>query len=416
MIRAILSNPNRPDLDAVPVCFPMAEDAAIIENLQEIGIGSATKRDCYIRQIEGSYPVLKRLEESLVNVDELNYLAKRLESFDKHETAKFQGVVVSEGLSNMTDLINLTFCAQEVTIVRDFSCLETVGRQHYLDKRIAVSEEEMRTVDFKKEALNLLLNCNGSVTPYGVVYQNGMELAQVYDSCNFPDYDYTCNSLLTVAMTPRCEPENTEKITWLRLPMPDICIERSMLRAGIDTIEDACIAFSENDLPGEVATRITLENETLQSLNALCGAVARLNGSERQKLKAAIQLTDNASKVYANLSVHCPELKAAAQNPTPRNITEIIHLAEQLELFEFVEGITTPEEYGRYMIKESGHFEYDDNLAEYYDFKRYGEQRVSNECGAFTTYGYISYHGFISLEEILAGCESHRLDMTMGGM
>jgi hypothetical protein len=109
MIRAILSNPNRPDLDAVPVCFPMAEDAAIIENLQEIGIGSATKRDCYVRQIDSSYPVLKRLDESLTNVDELNYLAKRLESFDNYEIAKFQGVVVSEGLSNMTDLINLSF-------------------------------------------------------------------------------------------------------------------------------------------------------------------------------------------------------------------------------------------------------------------------------------------------------------------
>lgn len=94
--------------------------------------------------------MLKRLEESLANVDELNYLAKRLESFDNYEIAKFQGVVVSEGLSNMTDLINLTFCAQEVTVVRDFSCLETIGRHHYLDKRIAVSEEEMRTVDFKK--------------------------------------------------------------------------------------------------------------------------------------------------------------------------------------------------------------------------------------------------------------------------
>ena len=104
-------------------------------------------------------------------------------------------------------------------------------------------------MDFKKEALNLLLNCNGSVTPYGVVYQNGMELAQVYDGCVFPDYGYTCNSLLTVAMTPRSESENTKKITWLRLPMPDICIKRSMLRAGIDTLEDARIAFSDNDLP-----------------------------------------------------------------------------------------------------------------------------------------------------------------------
>lgn len=414
MLRAILSNPNRPDLEAVPVCFPMAEDAAIIENLQGIGIGSATKRDCYVRQIEGSYPILKRLEESFANVDELNYLAKRLESFDSHEIAKFQGVVVSEGLSNMADLINLTFCAQEVTIVRDFSCLEAIGRQHYLDKRMAVSEEEMRTVDFKKEALNLLLNYNGSVTPYGVVYNNGMELAQVYDGCFFPDYDYTCNSLLTIAMTPRSEPENTKKITWLRLPMPDICIERNMLRAGIDTLEDARIVCSENELPDEIAILITPENETLQTLNDLCQAVAQLDEAERMKLNATVQLIENAAKVYS--ATQCRESKAATQSTSPKNATEIIRLAEQLELFDFVEGVTTPEEYGRYMIKESGHFEYDDNLAEYYDFKSYGEQRVSNERGAFTTYGYISYHGFISFEEILAGCENHRMDMTMGGM
>ncbi len=411
MIRALLSNPNRPDLEAVTVCFPMAEDAAMIEKLQEIGSGSAIKRDCYVRQIESPYPVLKRLEESLVNADELDYLAKRLESFDNHEKAKFQGVVVSEGLSNMTDLINLTFCAQDVTIVRDFSCLEAIGRQHYLDKRIAVSEEEMRSVDFKKEALNLLLNCQGSVTPYGVVYNNGMELAQVYDGCIFPDYDYTANTLLTIAMTPRSEPENTKKITWLRLPMPDICIERSMLRAGIDTFADARIVFSENDLPDELAARITPENETLQSLNDLCLAVAQLDETERKKLNAAIRLIENASKVY--LSAHSPELEAADQNIAPKNATEIVCLAEQLELFDFVEGVRTPEEYGRYMIKESGHFEYDDNLAGYYDFKRYGEQRISNECGCFTTYGYISYHGFISFEEMLAGCENHRMHMTM---
>ena len=38
-------------------------------------------------------------------------------------------------------------------------------------------------------------------------------------------------------------------------------------------------------------------------------------------------------------------------------------LAENLELFDFVPGVHTPEEYGRYMIQQSGRFEYDENLA-----------------------------------------------------
>lgn len=39
------------------------------------------------------------------------------------------------------------------------------------------------------------------------------------------------------------------------------------------------------------------------------------------------------------------------------------------------------------MICESGHFEYDENLEEYIDFKRCGEQRIRNESGAFTKMG-----------------------------
>ena len=36
----------------------------------------------------------------------------------------------------------------------------------------------------------------------------------------------------------------------------------------------------------------------------------------------------------------------------------------------------TPEEYGRYMIQKSGHFEYDPNLDEFYDYERYGLQHM----------------------------------------
>jgi hypothetical protein len=41
--------------------------------------------------------VLKRLDESLTNVDELNYLAKRLESFDNYEIAKFRALLSVKG-------------------------------------------------------------------------------------------------------------------------------------------------------------------------------------------------------------------------------------------------------------------------------------------------------------------------------
>ncbi len=167
MIQTTLSNPKRADLPSVQVCFPILEYKEIYTKLEAIGIGSVLERDCYVTEISGSYPILKRLESTAVNVDELDYLAKRLESYDKHELAKFQGVAVVAGSSDMTDLINLTFCCQEATVVRDFSDLGKIGREHYMDIHGGVTEDELKNVDFQKTALSLLLNESGQVTPYG---------------------------------------------------------------------------------------------------------------------------------------------------------------------------------------------------------------------------------------------------------
>ncbi|MEI3035932.1 MAG: hypothetical protein V8T62_03115 [Oscillospiraceae bacterium] len=76
-------------------------------------------------------------------------------------------------------------------------------------------------------------------------------------------------------------------------------------------------------------------------------------------------------------------------------------MAENLEQFEFIPKVKTPEEYGRYMIRESGHFEYDDNLEDFYDFEGYAKQRMRQEQGQFVENGYISYQGASSLDELM---------------
>ena len=55
------------------------------------------------------------------------------------------------------------------------------------------------------------------------------------------------------------------------------------------------------------------------------------------------------------------------------------------------------------MICESGHFEYDHNLEDYINFKKYGQVKMANEIGTFTDKGYIIYHGYNQkLSNILA--------------
>ena len=66
------------------------------------------------------------------NLDELDYLARRLDSFDDYEAAQFQAIAVRLGTFDMTDFINLTFCCQQATVITNFSDLEGIGKTHIL--------------------------------------------------------------------------------------------------------------------------------------------------------------------------------------------------------------------------------------------------------------------------------------------
>ena len=77
------------------------------------------------------------------------------------------------------------------------------------------------------------------------------------------------------------------------------------------------------------------------------------------------------------------KLGAAAQMAQPVNAHQVRQLAENLELFDFVPKIKTPEEYGKYLIQESGHFDFDENLEDYYNYERYGQDQMSSEKISF---------------------------------
>ena len=133
-MNAVLSNPKHPEYGqfTVPLPIPHNQYDGIMEALNAMDMGDPLARDCQMDEILGEYPILKRLEGKPVNIDELDYLAKRLDSFTDQELAQFQSAAVSYDYSNIVDLINLTFSCQEVTVITDFSDLESIGRNHYI--------------------------------------------------------------------------------------------------------------------------------------------------------------------------------------------------------------------------------------------------------------------------------------------
>ena len=183
MIQAVLGNPHHPEYGVATIPFPIPHDqyAHCMELLEALEIGDAVKADCQVQEINSFYSVLKRTEMLTVNVEELNYLAKRLDSFDTGEAAQFQAMAHKLELFELKDLINLTFCCQQATVITDFSDLSAVGRDHYMNLHGGSAKtEQLDALDGEETARRLIESGSGTITPYGVVYDNGMKLEQVY--------------------------------------------------------------------------------------------------------------------------------------------------------------------------------------------------------------------------------------------
>ena len=398
MMQVILSNSKHPEYGQATIPLPLAQDQYedCVELLEKLEIGSATKQDCKVLEISSAFPVLKRTEMLTVNLDELDYLAKRLASFDVGEAAQFQAMAHKLELFELKDLINLTFCCQQATVITDFTNLEAIGRDHYMNLYGGcASTQELEDLDGAETARLLIDSGAGEVTPYGVVYDNGMKLEQYYDGQHFPAYLYE-PCMLMIGLTFRLEPEDTKNITWLYLPAAKGQLERAMVRSGITDPADMRFRFSESMFPDEVDAALDFRYENIYELNDLALAVSKLSAEAQKKLGAVVEMAE------------------------PEYASQICRLAENLDQFEFAPGAHTPAEYGRFMIQESGHFEYDENLEGFYDYEKFGLQRMEQESGMFTDRGYVSYHGTMSLEELMMEdpTESFRegQGLQMGGM
>ena len=87
-----------------------------------------------------------------------------------------------------------------------------------------------------------------------------------------------------------------------------------------------------------------MEYENLSDLNELAEATDGLSKADMEKLGAVVMLAE------------------------PKSAAQIKNLAESLDLFDLAPGAHTPQEYGKYMIQQSGRFEYDENLDAFYDY------------------------------------------------
>ena len=379
MFEATLKNRSQPELGTLTVAFPIPEERYenVIFALKNLQIGDERKQDCRIDSIRApNCPALCRMNGTLANVDELDWLGRKLESFDQYELLQFSAAAERFGLCSADELVDLSFCANEMTVISDFSDLERVGRKHYLTVHGAADTKELEKLDGKELAQALISGQPGTVTQFGVVYDNGVQLQPIYNRKQLPQNWLAETCIMEVEIgTKGVEAANAHE--WVQLPTSRIKLERAMRRAGIASCGEMQMLVTDSRFPDEVDCVLDFEHESLFGLNQLCQACADFSEDDFAKLGAVCQLAK------------------------PTCAANIRQLAENLDQFDFAPNVHTPEELGKYMIQQSGHFEYDENLDEFYNYGDYGVKRMLQEDGVFTDRGYVAYNGVLALEELM---------------
>ncbi len=214
------------------------------------------------------------------------------------------------------------------------------------------------------------------MTQYGVVYDNGMKLEQAYDGRHLPQSWWAENCLIELEIGAQGETDK-KKFEWVQLPTSQIKLERAMLRAGIPSCGEMQILFSGSRFSDEVDCALDFEQESLFELNRLCQTCANFQDADFEKLGAVCQMAK------------------------PACAANIRQLAENLDQCDFAPDAHTPEELGKYMIRRSGRYEYDEKLKDFYNYGDYGVEKMLREGGEFVDRGYVSYHGALTLEELM---------------
>lgn len=180
------------------------------------------------------------LKDRFANLDELNYLARRMESFDYNEYDQF--LVGITKLENPTekDLINLTFNLDHFTLCKDVSSYGTIGRTYVLNTESSIPTYDEDDPKYAAIGKNLIDRGLTQITAKGLLIYNPFDgLTEVYNGQTFPEYFYE-NTLASA------EVSYNSRAELLLLPGEEIAIKKALARLGAPSDSDCEIGFYLN--------------------------------------------------------------------------------------------------------------------------------------------------------------------------
>ena len=176
---------------------------------------------------------LSCLKDRLVNLDELNYLAKRMEGFFGDEEIRFYEALKLEHFTELKDFINLSFNLDKYTLIRDISSMGKVGKEYLLNRDGCIPAYDEDDPQYAVIGQELLQSGTGIFTEHGLLFPDrSRPFEEPYNGKTFPLYLYD-PCLLVV------EIEYEGNTEFVYLPDDDIAIDKALKRIGAESVDNS---------------------------------------------------------------------------------------------------------------------------------------------------------------------------------
>jgi len=338
-------------------------DAELNFQMRQIGI-KETVPMCRLAEVLEKDNPLQRFEGQTVNMDEVNLFAKVMESMTAYERRVLYAYANENGVGSLKELINLTF-SPGLSLITDFSEAEQVGRRLYLDEFLGISEEESQHINFLEFAEKTLKEGWVKVLPYGVLVEHGFDMREIYNGKTFPEIIISDETVATVELQNKAG--DTE---YLYLPT-DICsMNKVKERLQVqDYWEMQVTGIHNRRLPDSLVPipEDIKEIEQLTLFNEMCQAVKGFDETKMNQLAMVVEFT--------------------GFNDFP----DAAYIATHLGEFEINPLVHNDEEYGKFLVTESGLFEVDELLLPHINYASFAADKKE---GTLAASGYVE-GGFV---------------------
>lgn len=340
--------------------FPCSEKE-LTSALTELQATDDNPSELFVTDVK--YPEeLGFLKDRFVNLDELNYLAKRFDSFCEGEERQYFEAMKYESFTKLPDLINLTFNLSRYTLIQDVSDMGRIGREYLMNRDGCIPGHDDDNPKYAEIGRNLMRFGRGICTDCGLLFvSDDILFSEEYDGQVFLPYLYDADLMLIARA------EYGGKTEYLYMPCEREAIIKAFRRLGAENPDDVNIIMENFNLgnSGWFGRLCELaEKESIYDVNALVGAVSN-SGVDLDKLTYAVK--------YAGFE----------------DSATLISIAENLSLFTVIEGVEDYDSVGRHFADNSPGYAVPPFLENFIDYENLGRQIAEEHDGKFVDGAFV---------------------------